>query len=444
MGGLIAQFRDYFGCSIDRLAPDLEIKSKLDIPVQTSLGKLASPNCGGELESLLSTHASILSVLHAIHSLRFERYTQANTTKSSLQAGYYSLRPILPSAVRRFIHRRVFCSRQQSSFPVWPIDCSVEHLFRMAMRALLRMTGEKQIPFIWFWPDGFQSALMMTHDVEGDLGADRCQMLMDVNDSFGMPAAFQLVPEGPYAPITELVDQIRSRGYEVNLHDLDHDGRLYDNPELFSARAKQIRNYSRTFKTQGFRAGSMHRNQAWIPRLGVEYDMSVPNAAHLEPQAGGCCTVMPYFIDDVLELPLTTTQDYAIFHILRESSIDLWKREVSTITNEHGLMTFIVHPDYLHSEEQQIKYLQLLEYLTTIADDKRIWVTCPGEINAWWRRRRDMELVQTGSEWKITGEDCERATIAFATLVNDEVVYTFNSNQLEADALGAISEHYTH
>ena len=53
--------------------------------------------------------------------------------------------------------------------------------------------------------------------------------------------------------------------------------------------------------------------------------MSVPNVAHLEPQRGGCCTVMPYFVGDVLELPLTTIQDYSLFHILGDYSTTLWK-----------------------------------------------------------------------------------------------------------------------
>lgn len=312
------------------------------------------------------------------------------------------------------------------------------------MHSLLLMTEEKEIPFIWFWPDGFHAALMMTHDVEGNQGASRCHKLMDVNDAFGIPAAFQLVPEASYAPIADLVNQIRARGYEVNLHDLDHDGRLYDNPELFSKRADQIRKYSRTFRTKGFRAGSMHRNQEWIPKLGIEYDMSVPNAAHLEPQGGGCCTVMPYFIDGVLELPLTTTQDYAIFHILRESSIDLWKRELSTIATENGLMSFIVHPDYLQGEREQTKYLQLLQHLTSMPEYKQTWVTCPGEINTWWRQRRHMDLVRSGSGWRIAGEGCEKASVAFAKLVNGEVVYTFDPSRSETDVPGAISEHCTH
>ena len=59
--------------------------------------------------------------------------------------------------------------------------------------------------------------------------------------------------------------------------------------------------------------------------------MSVPNVAHLEPQRGGCCTVMPYFIGDILELPLTTTQDYSLFHILGDYSIALWKQQIELI-----------------------------------------------------------------------------------------------------------------
>ena len=31
-------------------------------------------------------------------------------------------------------------------------------------------------------------------------------------------------------------------------------------------------------------------------RLDFSFDMSIPNVAHLDPQRGGCCTIMPYFI----------------------------------------------------------------------------------------------------------------------------------------------------
>ena len=86
------------------------------------------------------------------------------------------------------------------------------------------------------------------------------------------------------------------------------------------------------------------------------YDMSVPNAAHLEPQRGGCCTVMPYFVGDILELPLTTIQDYSLFHILNDYSTTLWKEQIRLIRQNHGLISVITHPDYLTGEREREVY----------------------------------------------------------------------------------------
>ena len=80
--------------------------------------------------------------------------------------------------------------------------------------------------------------------------------------------------------------------------------------------ARRINDYAREFGCDGFRSGAMYREQDWFDAFEFSYDMSVPNAAHLEPQRGGCCTVMPYFVGNILELPLTTVQDYSLFHIL--------------------------------------------------------------------------------------------------------------------------------
>jgi hypothetical protein len=62
--------------------------------------------------------------------------------------------------------------------------------------------------------------------------------------------------------------------------------------------------YAKEYNEAGFRSPVMYPNLDWYAELGFSYDMSVPNVAHLDPQRGGCCTVMPYFIGDQLELPL--------------------------------------------------------------------------------------------------------------------------------------------
>ena len=121
-----------------------------------------------------------------------------------------------------------------------------------------------------------------------------------------------------------------SRGFEVNVHDLKHDGRLYADHREFLRRAERINNYVREFGAEGFRSGILYRNADWFDAFEFSYDMSIPNVAHLDPQRGGCCTVMPYFIGKIVELPLTCTQDYTLFNILEDYSIELWKKQIAS------------------------------------------------------------------------------------------------------------------
>ena len=168
----------------------------------------------------------------------------------------------------------------------------------------------------------------------------------------------------------------------------------------------------------------MYREQAWYGAFEFAYDMSVPNAAHLEPQRGGCCTIMPYFVGNILELPLTTTQDYSLFHILDDYSTALWKEQIRLIRAHHGLISVIAHPDYLVGQRERDVYVELLQHLAELRDRDGVWVALPGEINRWWRNRQQMTLVASADGWRITGPDSHRARVAYATLVGDRLVYT--------------------
>ena len=107
----------------------------------------------------------------------------------------------------------------------------------------------------------------------------------------------------------------------------------------------------------------LYRDLDWFGALEFSYDMSVPNVAHLDPQRGGCCTVLPYFVGDLLEIPVTTTQDYMLFHLLGDYSLDLWKAQIREILEKNGLVSFIVHPDYVVEQKAMHVYRDLLSYL---------------------------------------------------------------------------------
>jgi len=367
--------------------------------------------------------------------LRFERYLPADRRERILRSIYYKVRPALAFPIRKLIQRSIFLNRC-STFPTWPVDGSVEEIFRALMKRIMGMLGVEEIPFIWFWPEGYNSALMMTHDVEEAQGAANSGMLMDLDMSFGIPAAFQVVPEGRYRGVAGLIDEIRGRGFEVNLHDLDHDGTLFEDARRFRERATRINRYTRQYRTKGFRAGSMNRNQSWLHFLEIEYDMSVPNVAHFEPQAGGCCTVMPYMVDDIVELPLTTVQDYALFYILREHSVDLWKRQIQIISRKHGLISFIIHPDYVVRKKERRVYCKLLDYIAKLQNEGQTWISLPNEINTWCRQRSRMRMVHTQAGWEIQGEGSERARVASAQLVDGELIFRVDRERPSPDSIG--------
>jgi len=367
-----------------------------------------------------------------LDNLRYERYPRVPTAIERASSAalvrdiYYFFRPLLPIAVRKHIQRLSLSGWRRIPFPRWPVDVTVETLMKRAAGFVLERGGVSEIPFVWFWPEGAPACAMMTHDVEGVGGARACEDLMDLDDRFGIRSAFQVVPDPPWSSKVETrktVDALRARGFEVNVHDLIHDGNLFRNRDLFLRRAADINARGREFGSRGFRSGALYRRQDWFGALDARYDMSVPNVAHLEPQRGGCCTVMPYFINGVLELPLTTSEDYTLFHVLGDCSIGLWRQQIDLVLAENGLVSFIAHPDYLAEACARDAYTELVRLLVQLRAERHVWIALPSEIDEWWRQRRQMRLVAHGDGWRAEGPGAERARVAYARLDGDRVVY---------------------
>jgi len=386
--------------------------------------------------------------VQVVRNLHFERYcTRSMAARKEINASiivrklYYLARPLMPVSVRKHLQKRYFRDWDKIPFPVWPVDFSVESILEQLLIISMKSQNLRRIPFIWFWPQGVSSCATVTHDVETAAGRDFCSHLMDLNDSFEIKSAFQVVPEKRYSVPQSFMDSIRERGFELNVHDLNHDGHLMDREDTFLERAKHINRHGLKFGAQGFRSAMLHRNLDWYDALEFSYDMSVPNVAHLDPQRGGCCTVFPFFNGRLLELPVTMTQDYTLFHILNDYSIDLWKEQMSLIRQRHGLMQVIVHPDYIMEKMERDVYAKLLGYLADLRARGDTWIALPSEIAAWWRLRSELKLVNEGGSLRIEGEGKQRARIAYATISDDRLVYEFEAETRNTgDSLNSSSD----
>jgi hypothetical protein len=371
------------------------------------------------------------SFSEVIENLRRERYVKhllngdrAIGRNLLVWKAYYAVREMLPVGIRRPLQKAYFKGWEELPFPNWPVDFTADLLHEELLKLVMKAQGVGKIPFIWFWPDGASACTILTHDVETAAGRDFSSKLMDIDDSRGFKASFQVIPESRYEVPQSYWDEIRSRGFEFNVHDINHDGYLFHSKSEFERRARQINHYARKFGARGFRAGSMYRNVEWFKLFEFAYDMSVPNVAHLEPQRGGCCTVMPYFVGDILELPLTTVQDYSVFNILEQYSIELWKKQIELIRNRNGLISFLSHPDYLIDLKARGVYESLLAHIRDLCDRHNVWHALPGDLDSWWRARNSMNLVRVNNEWQVQGPESHRARIAYATLEGERIVYS--------------------
>ncbi len=405
-----------------------EILSSIDFLVRDGNGSVALPFDPTEI----------------INNLRFEKYAGAANTqnsritdnKSLSRRLYYAIRPLLPVKVRKHLQRIALQDWSKITFPAWPVDTTVEDFVDWLWIRIFQVSGAKQIPFIWYWPKSFSSCAIMTHDVETGVGQDFCPTMLKIEQEYGIKSAFELVPEVRYEISQEVMEAIRRAGSEVCVHGLNHDGRLFSSEELFRSRAKAINQYAEKWGARGFRSPVMYRNLSWYDAFHFSYDMSVPNVAHLDPQRGGCCTVFPYFVGDILELPLTTTQDYPLFNIIRSNPMEMWSKQVDSIVAKNGLASFIIHPDYIIEPERQALYRALLQMLKRYSSEKNVWLALPREVDTWWRARAAMYLECEDGNWTVRGNGSDRATVAYATLENGIVKYVLPGENRETYAGG--------
>lgn len=294
---------------------------------------------------------------------------------------YYSIKPFLPRsaglALRSWSARR----KRERVMDTWPI-----------------MPGSERPPTGWSgWPEGKQFALVLTHDVEGQAGLDQCRKLMELEIQLGFRSCFNFVPLGEYRVSCALRKELVANGFEVGVHDLYHNGKLFLTRREFSRNAPVINQYIADWGASGFRSGFMFHNLDWLHDLKIEYDSSTFDTDPFEPQPCGQHTIFPFPVhrppaafpgaksrssfsshqttlgtmSGYVELPYTLPQDSTLFLLLRERHPDIWFKKVDWIAKHGGMALIDTHPDYMAMDGKVAKewqypvshYERFLEYV---------------------------------------------------------------------------------
>jgi hypothetical protein len=147
-----------------------------------------------------------------------------------------------------------------------------------------------------------------------------------------------------------------------------------------------------------------------MPLLGFDYDSSYSDTAPFEPQPGGCCSWLPYMIENLVELPITLPQDHTLFELLGHLDGRVWLEKARFLRDQGGMALILTHPDYIGNERLLSSYVTFLD---EFADDETAWRVLPRDVSAWWRRRAATTLHRVDGEWKLEGPANDEAVIEF-------------------------------
>ncbi len=302
---------------------------------------------------------------------------------------YFVVKPYLPWGVRVFLRRRRAESRKRRFRNVWPIDPS----------------AGAQPPNWQGWPNNKRFAVVLTHDVEGAKGLSRTLQLMEIERKHGFRSSFNFVPKGDYRVDDPLRDALDRAGFEVGVHGLEHDGKLYKSKAKFAGKAKQIRECMQKWNATGFRSPLMQHKLGWLHQLGVDYDGSTFDTDPFEPQPDGVRTIFPFWVPSpsgggYVELPYTLVQDFTLFTILLQTNTDVWKSKVDWIAARGGMVLLNTHPDYICFEGTQQRgeyplsyYEEFLAYLNSKYESD-FWSALPREVARFYRSSLPSEKLR--------------------------------------------------
>ena len=294
---------------------------------------------------------------------------------------YYRIKPLIPRHLQILIRRKIACYKRRKNVNVWPIDPS-------AAKAPQGWKG---------WPEKKRFALVFHHDVDSIKGLKKCAKLMNLEKELGFRSSFNFVAEDyPLPP--SLRQSLDDSGFEIGVHGLKHDGKLFENPIEFCKKVPKINFYLKKWGSVGFTSPSMLRNLLWTSELSIEHACSTFDTDPFEPQSDGVGTIFPFVVNNALngrayvEIPYTLPQDHGLFIILQEKDMGIWKQKIDWIAQNGGMAVLNTHPDYMrfdegpldHEEYPISRYIEFLDYVKKQYHDQ-YWHVLPRDLARFWR-----------------------------------------------------------
>ena len=333
----------------------------------------------------------------AVEAFWYERYmppSKKTVLSAPVLSAYYAVRPLIPKRLKMLLRKIVARkTTAENHLLAWPTDRSLDLLLRLLLRVLLTASGQERMGFLWFWPEGHPWVAVLTHDVETADGLSRVEHVMGLEAPLGLRSSFNFVPRD-YDADEALLGRMGEAGFEVGVHGYTHDGLMFSSRPTFLSRAAAVNEVARRWHASGFRSPATYRNLDWLDRLEFEYDSSVTDTAPFEPQPGGCASLYPYLVGEMVELQMTLAQDHTLFGLLGQTDPRTWLEKLACIRECNGMACILTHPDaapgYIGLPHNEAHYREVLGVIA----GSDAWTPLPRELARWWKARAGADTAR--------------------------------------------------
>jgi len=304
---------------------------------------------------------------------------------------------VFPGWFRKFLKNiffnLFFLSKKQIGFPSWTVEKSVE-LIRYALLRGLELVGNKKIE-LSSWPNGKKYVVCLTHDVETKEGIKRMPLIERIERKHNVKSSWSIV-SNHYKIDFNLFDNLIKDGDEVLLHGYNHDNKLvYLTKKGMKKRFVKMDRLRRRYGIKGFRSPCLLRNKLLydtLGKMGYLYDSSAIDTEMNSQVAerNGCCTIFPYMINNLVEIPLTLPQDSTLLTkgYSGKRILDIWINKLSFIRGLGGVAVINTHPEPHLIGGRAVIYDQFISY---IKKDRDAWITTMGELAEYVNKRLNLK-----------------------------------------------------
>lgn len=314
----------------------------------------------------------------------------------------------VPVKIRLTLFKILLKFKHDPKWPEWPIETSVDYLRSLFLNELTK-AYKKPVKYIDFWPEK-DFALLLTHDCDSETSYEWINYIRELEKAEGFTSSWNFVPK-KYPFNKDIMNSLKQQGCEIGIHDYDHTANLpYRTKEEITQALDESLTILKEFEPKGFRSAQLQRTPEFLSLLSEKmlYDSSIPDTDIYSPVyfRNGACTVFPFFINKMVELPLTMQQDFRLkrMGMNPEQIFEAWKLKLDYIKKNHGLATLNIHPDdFIFGNKH---YLQAYEKFLKYAKSLDPWNANPSDIANWWIERSQCTL----KDGKIKGSKKARIT----------------------------------